>query len=119
MRPDQEWVEAISVVNNRNSEALTVWVGDILDNDDGQQYSYMPGPGLLPPKGPARQEYTPTGNWFAQYGNAPAVQAVIYDDSFTGFTGLGANQTFMSMKQITIPAGGAYSHRRIYAVVLS
>jgi hypothetical protein len=118
MKPDQEWVEAISTITNKNAEALTVWIGDILDNDDGNQYSYMPGAGLLAPKS-TRQEFAPTDLWFAQYGNAPAVQAVIYDKTFADFIGLGANQTFMSMKQITIPANGTYTHRRFLAAVVS
>jgi hypothetical protein len=84
LRPGEEWVHAVTRISNSGQQPVTVWAGDIMDNDDGTQVAFVPGTGDITTTTP--RNYTPTQPWVAQYGDAPQAHAFVYDDSFAGFT---------------------------------
>jgi hypothetical protein len=118
IRPDEEWVHALTTISNSRAEDLTVWLGDVMDNDDGRQYAYVPGIGDLGPGVGARRAYEPSEPWVGHYGNAPQGYAFVYDANFGEFVNFGSNITVMTQKQVTIPAHGQYDFGR-YIVAVS
>jgi cephalosporin-C deacetylase len=118
IHPDEEWVYAETTVFNPLDHDLTLWAGDAMDNDNGDQYVYIPGVGDIGPGTTQRAVYKPSAPWVGHYGDAEQGYAFVYDDRFADFICFNANNTLMTQKQITIPAKGEYTYAR-YIVAAS
>src|SRR5690606_21660031 len=44
---DRPWVHVRSVITNTGPEDVTLWVGDVMDNDDDTQVAIIPGYGTV------------------------------------------------------------------------
>jgi cephalosporin-C deacetylase len=118
IHPDEEWIYTETTIYNPLDKDLTLWAGDVMDNDNGDQYVYIPGVGDIGPETMERAEYKPSAPWVGHYGDAEQGYAFVYDERFSDFICFNANNTLMTQKQITIPAKGEYSYGR-YIVAVS
>jgi len=112
IEPDQPWIEAESQIVNRSSTDLSLWVGDVIDNDENGQTSYVPGTGDITSTSTTPDAYAPDMPWMAQYGHSDQCFGLVYEGDYTGFTVYGTSDWIQSQKLVSIPAGTTYSLMR-------
>lgn len=112
---DRPWVHVRSVITNTGPEDVTLWVGDVMDNDDGTQVAIIPGYGTV--TSGAAQVWTPEQTWIGQYGTSAQAFALVYPDRPEGFDAFGGALWIMSRIPVTIPAGGQYELNRYIVAV--
>ena len=115
---DQTWVEAKTTITNDSGSDQTLWIGDVIDNDESGQTSYVPGPGLITAPYSSPAEYEPAVPWVAQFGDSAQCYGFIYLGQVEGMLAYGNTNWIQSQLHVTIPAGGSYVLER-YAVVAS
>jgi hypothetical protein len=113
IKSGEEWVNVESNLTNTTNEPITLWVGDVIDNDDGSQVSYVPGVGEVSIGYGAQQSYTPASPWFGQFGSEPQAYGIMYDGKYAEeFNAYGNSSWIMSQKQVTIAAGETFKLTR-------
>ncbi len=63
IEPNTDYVFAKSIIVNKGSDNLNLWVGDVIDYDGTGQTTYAPGVNIG-----GVGAYTPDAPWFANYG---------------------------------------------------
>lgn len=107
---DRPWIHVVSVFKNVGEMDLKVWVGDVMDNDDGTQVAIVPGHGIV--TSGAAFEWKPNAPWMGQYGSTSQAFAMVYDGNPEGFDLFGRALWILSRIPVTIPAGGQYELSR-------
>lgn len=116
IRPDQDWVTAETVFENRGSSARSVWLGDAIDHDGAGQRSGLAGYGTItaPYSDPAA--YETTGAWIGMTGTDPQTYGLIYAEENRDFSAYGTGNWIMSRHHVDIAAGDSHTlTRRIVA----
>jgi outer membrane protein assembly factor BamB len=116
IRPDEEWITAETVFENRGSSTLSVWLGDAIDHDGAGQRSGVAGHGSITTPYGEPQAYEPTGRWIGMTGTDPQTYGLIYDPANDDFTAYGNGNWIMSKHHVDIAAGDSHTlSRRIVA----
>jgi hypothetical protein len=68
IRPDQPYIHAVTTIVNGSAQPLSVWVGDVIDDDEDGQTSFVPGSGEITTPYDSPAAYPVTAPWIAQYG---------------------------------------------------
>ncbi len=110
IEPDQPWIYAETQVINHSSLNLDLWIGDVIDNDENGQTSYVPGTDDINITTP--QSYTPSLPWIAQYGSSDQCFGLVYEGDYADFTAYGTNGWIQSQKRVSVPNGTTYSLKR-------
>lgn len=113
MNAGESWVNAETLITNTTAVGITVWVGDVIDNDESGQTSHVPGIGDITAGYDYPAEYVPTAPWIAQYGSSSQCFGIIYLGDTSGMTTYGNSAWIQSRRQVTIPAGESVSMERL------
>lgn len=112
---DRPWIHVVSVFENKGDSDITVWIGDVMDNDDGTQVAIVPG--QPPITSGAAFAWEPAAPWMGQYGSTAQAFALVYDGNPEGFDLFGGALWILSRIPVTIPAGGQYELSRYIVAV--
>jgi hypothetical protein len=117
IRPEEPYIHAVTTITNGSGQPLPIWVGDVIDDDEDSQTSFVPGSGAITTDYDSPAAYPVTMPWIAQYGASEQCFGLIYEDDFAGFSAYGTGGWIQSRKQVEIPAGGVYRFGRYIVAV--
>lgn len=116
IRPDEDWVTAETVFENRGAAPLSLWLGDVIDHDGAGQRSGVAGHGAITTPYSDPQVYEPTGPWIGMTGTDPQTYGLVYADGNRSFSAYGNGNWIMSRHRIDLAAGASHVlSRRIVA----
>jgi hypothetical protein len=121
--PNQEWMEVTSTFYNNADTAVTVWLGDAMDNDEACQTSAFPGlhseKEIIVSQNPEMLEYKPSRPWMGCFGYSSQAFGIYYSGDFAKDFTVSANSCrIVSQKQVTIPVNGTYTMTRKLAAIV-
>ncbi len=122
IRPNETWVSAVSVFENKTASPVSVYIADAIDLDESGEkgFYYSTSTGLTTiSDNNVTVEFLPNLPWIGQYGTASNQSfGVVYSGDFAQDLSLyGCQRWMMARKFVTIPAGGSYQmSRKIVAV---
>jgi len=122
IRPNETWVSAVSVFENKTTSPVSVYIADAIDLDESGEkgFYYSTSTGLTTiSDNNVTVEFLPNLPWIGQYGTASNQSfGVVYSGDFAQDISLyGCQRWMMARKFVTIPAGGSYQmSRKIVAV---
>ena len=113
IEPDKSWVTAETTFTNNSTGYFNVWVGDVIDVDEGGQTSYVPGIGDITAGYDFPSEYAPSAPWIAQYGASAQCYGIIYLGDASGMTTYGNCCWIQSQRNISIASGESVVMERL------
>jgi len=122
VKPEKDWFEVTTSIQNVGDTAVSFWLGDAMDNDENGQTSIYPinrfNSSIIVSSEQGLDEYTPAEPWMGCFGNSAQVFGIFYTGDFAKNFVISAN-TFrtVSQKYITIQPGGIYTLSRKIAAV--
>lgn len=122
IRPNETWVSAVSVFENKTANPISVYIADAIDLDEsGEKGFYSSSSTELTTisNNSVSVEFVPNLPWIGQYGTATNQSfGIVYSGDFAQDMSLyGCQRWMMARKLVIIPAGGSYQmSRKIVAV---
>jgi Secretion system C-terminal sorting domain len=117
VEPGNDWVDIKSTFLNRSDTAVTIWIGDAINNDEIGQNTLCPttlyGGDVIVSREPSLEEYHPIQPWIGSFGTSSQVFGIIYSGDFAEKFLVYANASkILSQKQITIQPNKSYDFSR-------
>ncbi len=122
VKPDKEWFEVTTTIQNVGDSAVSFWLGDAMDNDEYGQTSIYPinrfNTSVIVSAEMGLDEFIPAEPWMGCFGKSNQVFGIFYTGDFAKNFLISAN-TFrtVSQKYITIQTEGTYTLTRKIAAV--
>lgn len=122
VKPNQEWFDVTTTIQNMGDSAVSFWLGDAMDNDESGQTSVYPikrfNSSVIVSFDEEFDEYVPAEPWMGCFGKSNQVFGIFYKGDFAkGFLISANTYRTVSQKFITIQPGGNYTLIRQLAAV--
>jgi hypothetical protein len=122
VKPDKEWFDVTTTIQNVGDSAVSIWLGDAMDNDEYGQTSIYPSnrfnTSVIVAADMGLDEYVPAEPWIGCFGKSNQVFGIFYTGDFAKNFLISANTyRIASQKYITIQPGGIYTLNRKIAAV--
>jgi hypothetical protein len=122
VKPDQEWFDVTTTIQNMGDSAVSFWLGDAMDNDENGQTSVYPikqfNTSVIVSSDEGLDEFFPAEPWMGCFGKSNQVFGIFYKGDFAkGFLISANTYRTVSQKFITIQPGGLYTLIRQIAAV--
>jgi hypothetical protein len=122
VKPDKEWFDVTTTIQNTGDSAVSFWLGDAMDNDEYLQTSVYPNSrfntSVIASTDMGLDEYIPAEPWMGCFGNSEQVFGIFYTGDFAKNFVISANTyRTVSQKYITLQPGGKYILNRKIAAV--
>lgn len=122
VKPNEQWFDVTTTIQNESDSAVSFWLGDAMDNDEYGQTSLYPmrrnGSTVIVSTGSELDEFIPAEPWMGCFGKSDQVFGIFYKGDFAkGFIISANTYRTVSQKYITIQPGGSYVFSRQLAAV--
>lgn len=122
VKPNQEWFDVTTTIQNVSDTAVSFWLGDAMDNDEDGQTSLYPmrrfGSTVIVSTESGLDEFVPAEPWMGCFGKSDQVFGIFYKGDFAKKFIISANTyRTVSQKFITVQPGGTYVLSRQLAAV--
>ena len=122
IKPDREWFDVTTTIQNESDTAVSFWLGDAMDNDEYGQTSVYPmrrfGSTVIVSTDQGLDEFIPAEPWMGCFGKSNQVFGIFYKGDYAKDFLISANTyRTVSQKFITIQPGGTYVLGRQIAAV--
>ena len=122
VKPDKEWFDVTTTIQNTGDSEVSFWLGDAMDNDEYFQTSVYPksrfNASVIVSTDMGLDEYVPAEPWMGCFGKSDQVFGIFYTGDFAKNFLISANTyRTVSQKYITLQPGGKYILNRKIAAV--
>lgn len=122
VKPDKDWFDVTTTIQNVGDSTVSFWLGDAMDNDEDGQTSLYPmqrfGSTVIVSNDAGLDEYKPADPWMGCFGNSDQVFGIFYKGDFAKDFIISANTyRTVSQKFVSIQPGATYVFSRQIAAV--
>ncbi len=122
VKPNQEWFDVTTTIQNIGDSAVSFWLGDAMDNDESGQTSVYPikrfNTSVIVSNDEEFDEYVPAEPWMGCFGKSNQVFGIFYKGDFAkGFLISANTYRTVSQKFVILQPGGIYTLVRQIAAV--
>jgi hypothetical protein len=122
VKPDKEWFDVTTTIQNTSDTVVSFWLGDAMDNDEEGQTSVYPmrrfGSTVIVSTDQGLDEFIPAEPWMGCFGESNQVFGIFYKGDYAKDFLISANTyRTVSQKLITIQPGATYVFGRQVAAV--